>query len=37
MINGFSSELCMTVFHPDRLQRICDKYDIELDELNAIY
>ena len=37
MINGFSSELSMTVFHPGRLQHICDKYNIDFDELNALY
>ena len=33
MINGFNSEFSMTIFHPKKLQRICDKYNIDFNTL----
>ena len=36
-MNGFAEELCSRVFNTERLQRICENYNIEFDELNDIY
>jgi hypothetical protein len=36
-IKPFAEELAATVFHPNRLARICEQYNIEFDELMDTY
>ncbi len=34
---GLAEQLAAAVFHPERLNRLCEQYNIEFDELMEIY